>query len=211
MTLPTGPRRDGSASPREVEEAAKAAKAGAAEHAAAHGGDADAVERLMPVVYDELRRIARRQLQDERPNHTLTTTALVHEAYLKLGNQDRAEWVDRTHFLAVASRAMRRILIDYARQHRALKRGGEFQHISIEAAAPVAADRGEMLLELDEALSRLAVLDPRQARIVECRFFGGMTEEETASVLDLTSRTIRREWVKAKAWLYAELTAPGTA
>ncbi|MGH2406027.1 MAG: sigma-70 family RNA polymerase sigma factor [bacterium] len=164
-------------------------------------GDRTAVDRLFPLVYDELRRIAHRQLGRERADHTLGTTALVHEAYLKLVDQTRAKWADRAHFFAVAARAMRRILVDYARRHRALKRGGERARISLEDAALVAEERADTLLALDEALTRLAELDERLSRVVECRFFGGLTEEETAEALGITTRTVRRDWLKAKGWL----------
>ena len=165
----------------------------------------DALARLVPVVYEELRRIARRQLRNERTGHTLTTTALVHESYLKLAEQTRAAFQDRTHFLAVASQAMRRILIDYARGHRAARRGGDQQRVDLEDATVAAVEQSESLIALHEALERLEQLDPRQCRVVECRFFGGMTEEETAAALGVTDRTVRRDWLKAKSWLYAEL------
>jgi RNA polymerase sigma factor (TIGR02999 family) len=176
------------------------------------GGDQGALDRLFPLVYDQLRRISRRQLGAERAGHTLSTTALVHEAYLKLVDQTRAEWVDRAQFYAVAARAMRRILVDYARRHRAAKRGGDQERVSLDVpdlgqplaeAPPGAADeRADTLIALDDALARLAEVDERLSRVVECRFFGGLTEEETAVVLGVTARTVRRDWVKAKAWLY---------
>ena len=165
----------------------------------------DAVAPLVPLVYDELRRIARRQLRSERTGHTLTTTALVHESYLKLAEQTRAVFRDRVHFLAVASQAMRRILIDYARGHRAARRGGEQERVDLDDATLAAVEQSESLIALHEALVRLEQLDPRQARVVECRFFGGMTEQETATALGVTERTVRRDWIKAKLWLYAEL------
>jgi len=176
------------------------------------GGDRAALDRLFPLVYEELRRISHRQLGAERAGHTLSTTALVHEAYLKLVDQTRAQWVDRAQFYAVAARAMRRILVDYARRHRAAKRGGDRERVSLDvqnlgeplAEAPAAAadERADTLIALDDALARLAELDERLSRVVECRFFGGLTEEETAAVLGVTARTVRRDWVKAKAWLY---------
>jgi len=165
----------------------------------------DAIAPLVPVVYEELRRIARRQLRSERTGHTLTTTALVHESYLKLAEQTRSVFRDRTHFLAVASQAMRRILIDYARGHRAARRGGDQERVDLDDAALAAVEQSESLIALHEALERLEQLDPRQARVVECRFFGGMTEQETANALGVTERTVRRDWIKAKLWLYAEL------
>lgn len=165
------------------------------------GGDSTALDRLFPLVYDELRRIAHRQLGRERDEHTLGTTALVHEAYLKLVDQTRAKYEDRSHFFAVAARAMRRILVDYARQHRALKRGAGAAQVSLDDAAALAADRAQTLVALDEALTGLAEVDERLCRVVECRFFGGLTEEETAEALAVTARTVRRDWVKAKGWL----------
>jgi RNA polymerase sigma factor (TIGR02999 family) len=168
-------------------------------------GDRDALDRLFPLVYEELSRIAHRLLGHERADHTLSTTALVHEAYLKLVDQTRAQWVDRAHFFAVAARAMRRILVDYARQHRALKRGGERARVSMEDATSVADQRADTLLALDDALTRLAALDHRLSQVVECRFFGGLTEEETAEALAITPRTVRRDWVKAKGWLHQAL------
>jgi RNA polymerase sigma factor (TIGR02999 family) len=169
----------------------------------------DAIAPLVPLVYEELRRIARRQLRSERTGHTLNTTALVHESYLKLADQTRAIFRDRTHFLAVASQAMRRILVDYARGHRALRRGGDLQRIELDELSLAATTQGggDTLLALNNALKQLEALDPRQCRVVECRFFGGMTEEETAAALGVNERTVRRDWIKAKAWLYVELKA----
>jgi RNA polymerase sigma factor (TIGR02999 family) len=164
-------------------------------------GDRAAFDRLLPLVYDELRRIAHRQLGRERTDHTLGTTALVHEAYLKLVDQTRAQLVDRTHFFTVAARAMRRILVDYARRHRAVKRGGAQAPVSLDETTIVADQRAETLVALDEALTRLAAVDVRLSQVVECRFFGGLTEEETAEALAVTARTVRRDWVKAKGWL----------
>ncbi len=171
----------------------------------AREGDGEAMERLISLVYDDLRAIAHRQLRSERPNHTLGTTGLVHEAYLKLVEQSRVEWQDRAHFFAIAARVMRRILVDYARGYHAAKRRGQRQQVSIDEAAIAVEERADMLIALDEALTRLAVLDERQSRVVECRFFGGLTEEETAETLGVTARTVRRDWVKAKGWLYREL------
>jgi RNA polymerase sigma factor (TIGR02999 family) len=175
-------------------------------------GDRDALDRLFPLVYEELRRIAQRQLGRERPEHTLGTTALVHEAYIRLVDQTRAQWEDRAQFFAVAARAMRRILVDYARQHRALKRGGQLERVSLDDPAladPALAahERADTLIALDDALTRLAELDERLSRVVECRFFGGLTEEETAAALAVTSRTVRSDWVKAKGWLQRALRA----
>jgi RNA polymerase sigma factor (TIGR02999 family) len=170
-------------------------------------GDRDAFDRLFPLVYDELRRIAHRQLRGERGEHTLGTTALVHEAYLKLVDQTRAQLTDRAHFFAVAARAMRRILVDYARRHRAVKRGGALGQVSLDDATLLAAERADALVALDEALDRLADVDTRLSQVVECRFFGGLDEEETAEALAVTSRTVRRDWVKARTWLAREIGA----
>ena len=163
------------------------------------------MDRLLPLVYDELRRMAHRQLGRERAGHTLSTTALVHEAYLRLVDQTRARWVDRAHFFAVAAGVMRRVLVDYARRYRAAKRGGDAQHVDLDRAEVSLDQRSEMLINLDEALGRLAELNPRLSQVVEYRFFGGMTEEETAEALGVTDRTVRRDWIKAKAWLSREL------
>lgn len=168
-------------------------------------GDRRALDQLFPLVYEALGRIAHHQLERERPDHTLDTRALVHEAFLKLVDQTRAQWADRAQFFAVAARAMRRILVDYARRHRALKRGGERAQISLDDVALVAEERADAVIALDEALARLAALDERLSRVVECRFFGGLTEEETAEALAVTPRTVRRDWVKAKGWLYQAL------
>ncbi|HEV7366544.1 MAG TPA: sigma-70 family RNA polymerase sigma factor [Gemmatimonadales bacterium] len=168
-------------------------------------GNPEAMGGLFPAVYGELRRIAGRQLQGERPGHTLGTTGLVHETYLKLVDQTRVQWQDRSHFYRVAAVAMRRILVDYARRHRAKRRGGELLRITLDENAS-AAERGETLLALDEALERLAALNPRLSQVVECRFFGGLTEEETAGALALPLRTVQRDWAKARGWLYAELS-----
>ena len=163
------------------------------------------LDDLMPVVYDHLRRIAHRKLLAERPDHTLTTTALVHEAYLRLAEQHAVPWHQRSQVMAIAARAMRRILIDYARAHRAERRGGDRVRVALDDTTIALDERAGMLIALDEALSRLAGLDERQGRVVECRFFGGMTEDETAEALGITARTVRRDWTSAKAWLYREL------
>jgi RNA polymerase sigma-70 factor, ECF subfamily len=168
-------------------------------------GEREALDRLMPRVYEELRRIAHHQLGRERRDHTLGTTALVHEAYIRLIDQTRVEWQDRTHFFAVAARLMRRVLVDHARRHRAGKRSGGRTRVSLADAALLADERADLLVAVDEALTRLARLDERLGRVVECRFFGGLTEEETAAALGVTARTVRRDWVKAKGWLYQEL------
>ena len=172
------------------------------------GADTNAWQDLVPLVYDELHVIARRQLNRERESHTLNTTALVHEAYLRLIKQRDAHWLDRAQFFAIASRVMRRILIDYARQHRAKKRRGRNERVRIdsldtrdEVQLAEVSERAELLMSLDEALDSLAVIDERLARVVECRFFGGLSEEETAAALGVTARTVRRDWGKAKDWL----------
>jgi RNA polymerase sigma factor (TIGR02999 family) len=169
------------------------------------GGDRDALDRLLPLVYDELRRIAHRELRRERPDHTLTTTEVVHEAYLKLAEHQRVTSGEQVRFLAVAATAVRRALVEHARRRDAAKRGGGQRPVTLDEEAIADAGGSEELLSLDDALSRLAALDDRLARVVECRYFGGLTEEETASALGVTSRTVRRDWVKARAWLYREL------
>ena len=168
-------------------------------------GDADAFDRLFPLVYDQLRRIAHHQLGRERTGHTLDSTGLVHEAYLKLVDQTRVQWTDRVHFFAVAAQVMRRVLVDYARRLRAEKRGGAPRRVSLTDAVLVAEQRADTLVALDEALTKLTGVDERLSRLVECRFFGGLTEEETAEVLGVTARTVRRDWTKAKGWLHRAL------
>ena len=164
-----------------------------------------AVIDLFPVVYDELRRIAHVHLRNEATGHTLTTTDLVHQAFLSLSEQTRAHWSSRSHFMSVAAMAMRRILIDHARSRLSLKRGGDLERVPLDSASHAVAQPPELLLAVDDALERLRALDERQARVVECRFFGGMTEDETAEALGIAVRTIRRDWVKARSWLYREL------
>jgi RNA polymerase sigma factor (TIGR02999 family) len=170
-------------------------------------GDTTALDRLVPLIYPELRRIAGRQLRRERSDHTLQPTALVHEVFLHLVDQRRATWDSRAHFFAVAAQLMRRILVDHARSRDTLKRGGAVTKLTLGTDAadvpvnPVAAE----VLAVDEALARLAARDPDQARIVELRFFGGLSVEETAHVMDRSARTIKREWRMAKAWLFREL------
>ena len=168
-------------------------------------GDPDALERLFPLVYDELRRVAHVQLRREEPGHTLGTTGLVHEAYFRLVDQTRVEWADRSHFFAVATQAMRRILVDYARRYKAAKRGGAPERVSLSDAMVIAEHRADTLLALDEALTQLASIDERLSRVVEYRFFGGLTEEETGELLGVTVRTVRRDWIKAKGWLHRAL------
>lgn len=168
-------------------------------------GDIGQADALFPLLYDELRRIAHRQLGLERTGHTLCTTALVHEAYVKLADQTRARFESRAHFLAVAAQAMRRILVQYARGVGAEKRGGKWRRLDLDQVEIPVEERAEALVTLDGALERLATLSPRLSKVVECRFFGGMTEEETATALGLTDRTVRRDWVKAKGWLLTDL------
>jgi RNA polymerase sigma factor (TIGR02999 family) len=169
-------------------------------------GEPTARETLFPLVYDELRRIAHRQLQREWDGHTLDTTALVHEAYLKLVDQTRAGFTDRAHFFAVAANAMRRILVDYARRYLADKRGGAPRRVTLTDDMLVAEERADTLLAINDALLELSRIDERLSKVVECRFFGGLTEEETAEVLGVTARTVRRDWTKAKGWLHRTLT-----
>lgn len=164
-------------------------------------GDRDALDRLFPLVYDALRGIAHRQLRGEQPDRTLGTTALVHEAYLKLVDQSRVQWTDRGHFFAMAARAMRRILVDQARRRGALKRGAAPRRVSLTDLPLAVEERADALIALDDALTQLSEVDERLGRVVECRFFGGLTEEETAEALGVTDRTVRRDWIKAKGWL----------
>lgn len=175
-------------------------------------GDAGALERLLPLVYGDLRRIASNQLRHERPDHTLAPTALVHELYFRLVDQSRTSWQNRAHFFGLAAQLMRRILVDHARAQQAEKRGGLVTRISLdemleEDGEPSGkdADAAADVLAIDDALERLAALDPDQARIVELRFFGGLTVDETASVLKRSPRTVKREWRLARAWLYRAL------
>ncbi len=172
---------------------------------AASGGDKDALDRLIPIVYAELRRLAHRQLARESVGHTLDTTALVHEAYMKLADLDRIQWQDRAHFFALSSRLMRRVLIDYAEKRKAKKRGGGRARLSLENVKLISEDRAEDLLELDEALTRLESQDERLCRVVEYRFFGGLTIAETAEVLSVSAATVKRDWDMARAWLSREL------
>jgi RNA polymerase sigma-70 factor, ECF subfamily len=172
----------------------------------ARAGDRAALDRLFGLVYEELRRIAHHALRYERTGHTLGTTGLVHEAYFKLVDQNRVEWQDRAHFFGVASRAMRQILVEYARLRGAAKRGGRVQVVALEEGLVPAEQRAEALLAMDEALTRLAAHDSGLAQVVECRFFAGLTEEETAEATGASLRTVQRQWRRAKAWLYQELT-----
>ena len=168
-------------------------------------GAPDALDEIFPVVYEELRRVAHRHLRGEGTGHTLGTTALVHEAYLELARLDHIRWPGRAYVLASASRAMRRILIDYAVARRAQKRGGGVAAEPLDDAVAAAVSRGDELLALDEALDRLTAVNARYARVVECRFFGGMSVEETAEALGTSPATVKRDWTVARAWLNREL------
>ena len=168
-------------------------------------GDRQALNELVPLVYNELRRIARSKLRLERSGHTLNTTALVNEAYLKLVQVDRLQWQSRAHFLAIAAQAMRNILVSHARRRKRVKRGGGAPHVSLSEAAAFPAREADRILDLDAALDNLAALNPRHARIVECRFFGGMTIEETATVLGVSNATAKRDWTVLRGWLQREL------
>jgi RNA polymerase sigma factor (TIGR02999 family) len=169
-----------------------------------------AVDRLLPLVYADLRRIAQKYLAGERPDHTLQATALVHEAYLRLIDQSRAEYRDRAHFVAVAAQAMRRILIDHARRHGRRRRGGDRLRVTFDEALTVSADQPSMdLIALDLALTKLAEQEPHKARVVEMRFFGGLCVDEVAEVMHVSSRTVKRYWQYAQAWLYREMAGDG--
>ena len=172
-------------------------------------GDQRALAELTPIVYDELRRLAHHYMKRERAGHSLQTTALVNEAYMRLVGYTRMDWQNRAHFLAVSAQAMRRILVDHARR-RNVKRGAGAEHVSLDAAAVMCTDRSDDFVSLDDALSALAERAPRKAQVVELRFFGGLSVDETAEVLRVSSITVLREWKSAKAWLYRELTS-GTA
>jgi RNA polymerase sigma-70 factor, ECF subfamily len=168
-------------------------------------GDRGALDRLTPIVYEELRRLARRYMKREHPGHSLQTTALVNEAYMRLVDYKRMQWQNRAHFFAVSAQLMRRILVEHARRHN-LKRGGGVQHVSLEEAPMVGGKRAADLVALDDAMKALELLDPRKMQVVEMRFFGGLSVEETAEVLKVSPITVMRDWSTAKAWLYRELT-----
>ncbi len=169
-------------------------------------GDEAALERLMPLLYDELRLLARKQLRSERPGHTLSTTALVNEAYLRLVDQRQLRAADRTQFFAIAATTMRRILVDYARTRKRLKRGGGQQPVPLEHVASFLTDEeADEVLALDAALDRLAALEPRVVQVVQCRFYSGLTLEETAQALDVSVKTVQRDWIAARAWLRKEM------
>ena len=169
-------------------------------------GDRSALDKLFPLVQSELRRIAQRQMSQERPGHTLQATALVNEAYLKLAGQQGFDWHNRAHFFAVCAQVMRHILIDHARAHARDKRGGGAIQVSLNEALVVAEDQAAHFIALDEALRVLEGLDPQKSKIIELRYFGGLSIEEAAEVLNISPRTVRREWQRAKAWLYRMMT-----
>lgn len=171
-----------------------------------NGGDKQALDKLLPVVYDELRRQAARYLRRERPGHTLQTTALIHEAYLRLIDQKSVQWQNRAQFFGIAAQMMRRILVDHARTKHRAKRGGSDIRVSLTDATKVSKDPGVDLVELDEALNRLTKIDPQQSKIVELRFFSGLNVEETAAALQISPATVKRDWKVAKAWLYREIS-----
>ena len=177
----------------------------------AYNGDEAAASRLWAMVYDELQKIAHRELLDERANHTLNTTGLVHEAYVKLVDHTRITWQNRAHFYALACRAMRRILVDYARRRGAQKRGGHDNPLPLEEAMALAEVRSEELVALDEALERLSEKDPLLAQVVECRYFGGLTTEETAEAMGVSTRTVNRLWTRAKTYLLRALRQDETS
>ncbi len=168
-------------------------------------GDRDAVDLLLPVIYDELRKLAANYLRRERPDHTLQPTALVHEAYLRLVDQTRVNWQNRAHFFGVAAQLMRRLLVDHARKHNAEKRGQDFQKLSLDENIDRAVERSSELIALDDALTALAAFDEQKARMVELRYFGGLSIEETADVLGVTPTTVKRHWRFARAWLHGEM------
>jgi RNA polymerase sigma factor (TIGR02999 family) len=174
-------------------------------------GDQAALEKLMPLVYEELHRMAKRHLGRECANHTLQTTALVNEAYLRLIDQKNVRWQNRAHFFSIAARLMRRILIDHARAHRYAKRGGDTIRVSLGKAINVSKERAAELVSLDDALTALAVIDPRKSQVVELRFFGGMSVEETAEALNVSPVTVMRDWSTARAWLHRAMTKDATS
>lgn len=169
------------------------------------GGSERAFEELLPLVYGELRRIARNYMRRQNPGHTLQTTALVNEAYMRLVDSNRVNWQDRNHFFAVSAQLMRRILVDFARKKNSQKRGGDHLIVTLDERVENLAETGTDMVALDEALSRLAEFSPRQSRVIELRFFAGLNEEQIAEVLDISARTVRRDWQIARAWLFREL------
>ncbi|MEZ5346506.1 MAG: sigma-70 family RNA polymerase sigma factor [Pyrinomonadaceae bacterium] len=168
-------------------------------------GDKRAFDQLMPFVYDELRKLARNYMRNQKPDHTLQTTALVNEAYLRLIDSSRVNWQNRTHFFAISAQLMRRILVDFARAKNANKRGGGDPKVTFDEGLPVTGGKDTDLIALDEALKELAGMNERQSQIVEMRYFGGMNEKEIAEALEISERTVRRDWKIARAWLFREL------
>jgi RNA polymerase sigma-70 factor, ECF subfamily len=173
-------------------------------------GNQSALDELYPLVYDELHRLARRYMSRERKDHTLQTTALINEAYVRMVDQKNVNWANRSHFFAISAQIMRRILIDHARRHAYAKRGGGAQQVSLEEVAAIAPDQGRELVRLDEALKTLAERDPRRSQVVELRYFGGLNNEEIAGVLHVSENTVTRDWNMARAWLYQQLTENAT-
>lgn len=171
-------------------------------------GDKDAFHQLVPLLYEELRRVARHQIARHRPGVTLDATGLVHEIYMKMADQNRLGATDRSHFLAIAARAMRQVIVDRARRRTAAKRGGDVEEIPIDDAPEIPIREANEMVELDDALTRLAASSPRLAQVVECRFFAGYSEEETAKTLDISVRSVQRDWMRARAWLKEELGSP---
>jgi RNA polymerase sigma factor (TIGR02999 family) len=177
--------------------------------AAWRDGDQQALDKLMPLVYDELRRLAHRYMKRQSDGQTLQTTAVVHEAYLRLAGRDEVHWQNRAHFFAVCAQVMRNLLVDRARARQTEKRGGGINQVEVDAGGIAAPTQRDEILDLHEALEKLNQIDPRKSRIVEMRYFGGMSVEETAAVLELSPITIKREWLKARAWLYLEMNKVG--
>jgi RNA polymerase sigma factor (TIGR02999 family) len=169
-------------------------------------GNQSALDELYPLVYDELHRLARRYMSRERKGHTLQTTALINEAYVRLVDQRNVHWANRSHFFAISAQIMRRILIDHARRHAYAKRGGGAQQVSLEEVAAITPDPGRELMRLDEALKSLAEMDPRRSQVVEMRYFGGLNNDEIAGVLKISANTVTRDWNMARAWLYNQLS-----
>jgi RNA polymerase sigma factor (TIGR02999 family) len=170
------------------------------------GGDRKALDALLPLVYGELRRLAHRHLRNERPDHTLQSTALVHEVYFRLVGQDLPEWEGRAHFFAIAAQLMRQILVDYARRHRASKRGSGVCMLTLDDAVALPRRKDVDVIALDDALNTLAEIDPRQSRVVELRFFAGLSLEETSEVMGIATATVQRDWTAARAWLHREIS-----
>ena len=173
-------------------------------------GNQSALDELYPLVYDELHRLARRYMSRERKDHTLQTTALINEAYVRMVDQKNVNWVNRSHFFAISAQIMRRILIDHARRHAYAKRGGGAKQVSLEEVAAIMPEQGRELIRLDEALKSLAERDPRRSQVVELRYFGGLNNEEIAGVLNVSQNTVTRDWNMARAWLYQQLTENAT-